>query len=101
MKLGDDTIVLRKRQVTGRDDYGNDVTENVDTDVPWCSVTPTTSSEADDRGVPRVTGLHLLAPPDTDVEAADAVVYRGREYEVDGEAGIWDECVEAQLRRTT
>lgn len=101
MKLGDEVIVLRKRQVTGRDGYGNDVTEDVDTEVAWCSVTPTTSSEADDRGVPRVSGLHLLAPPDTDVEAADAVLYRGRSYEVDGEAGFWAECVEAQLRRVT
>lgn len=101
MKLGDDTILLRRRLVVSQDDYGNDVTENVDSEVRWCSVTPTTSSESDDRAVPRVSGLHLLAPAGTDVEAADAIGYRGRWYEVDGEAGIWDECVEAQLRRAT
>lgn len=101
MKLGDDTIVLRKRQVTGRDRYGNDVTSDVDSEVRWCSVTPTTTTEADDRAVPRVTGLQLLAPPGTDLESADAILWRGRVYEIDGEAGDWDECVQAQLRRVS
>jgi hypothetical protein len=101
MPLGPHTIVLRKRQVTGQDRYGNDVPEDVDVAVDGCLVTPTRSSETDDRSAPRISGAQLLAPPGTDVDSADAIIWRERSYEVDGETGIWDECVEAQLRRTS
>lgn len=101
MRLGEDTIVLRRRQVAGRDRYNNDVVENVDQAIDGCLVTPTRSSETDDRSAPRISGAQLLAPPGTDVDSADAIIWHGRSYEVDGETGLWEECVEAQLRRSS
>lgn len=116
MKLGDDTIGLRTRRPSGeRDDRGNDILVEEDVEVPWCLVVPTTSSEAADRGAPTVSGAHVYAPPGTDLEATAAVIWpiTGREsvdgrlrlsgttWEVDGEAGVWPELVEAQLRRAT
>ena len=115
MSLGPHVIGLRKREVTGKNKYNVDITVSVDVEVAGCLVTPTRSTESDDRAAPRIAGLQLLAPPGTDLDAVDAVIWpitsrtvvdgrlqlAGRLYEVDGEAGIWDECVEAQLRRSS
>lgn len=113
VKLGDDTIVLVSREPTGQTDrYGNDVLAGAFAEVPWCLVTPATSSEPGDQSSPRIVGLDLLAPPGTPVDAADAVIFpasatgdpkqpwAGPRYEVDGDVGVWEDCVQARLSRS-
>lgn len=112
VKLGDHTIVLLTRVPTGeRGRYGDDVLRDVFTEVRWCLVTPAGSSEAEDQGTAKVTGLQLLAPPGTPVDAAAAVIwppvatenpdepFTGPRYEVDGDVGIWEESVQARLTK--
>lgn len=113
MKLGDQTIVLVDQQPTGQHDrYGSDILGPVYTEVQWCLVTPAGSSETGDQSAARISGLQLLAPPGTAVDAADAViypftktvvggqpVYDGPRYQVDGDVGVWEDSVQAQLTR--
>lgn len=119
MSLGPHTIGLRKREPTGEKTRHNvEVMRTVDVEVSGCLVTPSRAGERgerDDRVTPRIAGLQLLAPPGTDLDVVDAVIWpitgrdtvggrlvlTGRLYEVDGEAGIWEECVEAELRRSS
>ena len=115
MKLGDHRVVARKRVKVGEDDYGNDVVRDADTLVRWCLVTPTRSTEDADRSAPSVAGATVLAPVAARViEAADVIlwpitgetkgpdgetVYAGRQWEVVGDVGTWDEYTEFQVRR--
>jgi len=116
VKLGNDVVGHRTRQVTGKNARGNDVVTNVDVELLWCSVTPLSSSEADDESLPRVTGLRLLAPGGSNISAADAIIWpitgrttdgdgvlhlEGPVYEVVGDVGIWGRAAEdASLRRS-
>lgn len=116
MKLGSDVVGHRSRQVTGTDARGNDLVKNVDVELRWCSVTPVSSSEADDESFPRVTGLRLLAPGGSNIAAADAIIWpitarttdSGGQlhlecpvYEVVGDVGLWGRAAEdASLRRS-
>lgn len=127
MKLGEDTVGLRKLiprlngGVPVRDDYGDPVVDVVDVKVQWCQVTPSArisqTAEPQDRRAPALVGYQLLAPPDTDAEFVDVVVWpitgetgsedtgdlalSGRVWQIDGEPWLWDESVEMQLRAST
>lgn len=120
MKLGDDTIGLRKvQQSTDEDEFGEKVTVQVDVEVLWCLVSPTerssATSEPDNRTAPAITGYTVLAPPDAGIELADAIIWpitgretvggqlrlSGREWRVVGEPGLWGECTEVQMRAST
>jgi hypothetical protein len=128
VKLGDDTIGLRKSipRVDGggqpvRDEYGDRVVDALDVEVSWCLVTPTgrlvDTFEPEDRSAPALTGYTVLAPPGTDVRFVDVVVWpitgrtgsaetndlalTGRTWQVVGEPGIWEESVELRLRAST
>lgn len=115
IKLGDHTVVLVKNaeSATDRDDYGNPIKGRVYREVHWCSFTPSRSSEDFSRTSPAINGADLVAPPSTfsDAVAADAVMYpwtrqpdgayKGTEWEILGDVGRWDECIECQLRRLT
>ncbi|NUR09334.1 MAG: hypothetical protein HOQ45_20315 [Nocardioidaceae bacterium] len=128
MKLGDDTIGLRKSipRLDGngrpvRDEYGDDVVDVVDVEVPWCLVTPSQrtsdTTEPESRSAPALTGYDVLAPPGTDAEFVDVVVWpitgrtgtaqtnnlalAGRTWQVVGEPLIWQESVELRLRAST
>lgn len=126
MKLGNHTIGLRKHtpRVDGagqavRDDHGDQIVDVVDVKVEWCLVTPTMArssenGEPEDRSAPRTVGTTLLAPPGSNVAAADVVIWpitaeatvdgqlqlTGPLWQVVGEVGVWDESEEAQLRRS-
>jgi hypothetical protein len=129
VKLGDDTIGLRKfvprldgRGQPVRDRAGDPVEDVVDVEVPWCLVVPTSRSttdttEPEGRSAPSLTGYTVLAPPGTDVDAVDVVVWpitgrtgsaepgdlalQGRTWQVVGEPGVWEESVELRLRAST
>lgn len=114
MKLGNHTIVLLSREATGqRDRYNAPILRDVYSEHRWCSVTPTSSSEPGDQSAPRVQGLQLLAPKGTPLDAAAAVIWpatatdnpdapwTGPRYEVIGDVGIWDHCVQAELSRSS
>lgn len=112
VKLGDQTIVLVTREPTGDvDRYGNDVVADAYAAVEFCLVTPGQSTEPGDQSSARVAGLDLLAPPGTPIDAAQAVIYpatatgdpqapyTGPRWEVDGDAGFWEDSVQAHLTR--
>lgn len=62
----------------------------VERPVPGCVVHPRASVEADGRQGTTIVGLTALLPiPMEDVTASMTVIYRGREYAVDGEAVQW------------
>lgn len=128
MKLGDDTIGLRKSvpRVDGggrpvRDEYGDPVEDVVDVEVSWCLVTPSSrtgdTTEPEDRAAPALTGYTVIAPPGTDVKSVDVVVWpitgrsgsaetndlalTGRTWQVLGEPGVWEDATELRLRAST
>ncbi len=114
MKLGNDTIVLVTRELTGeRDRYGSDVVRDVYSEWRWCLVTPTTATEPEGQTAARVTGLQVLAPRRVPLSAAAAVIWPatattdpdkpwdGPSYEVDGDVGDWRTYQQAQLTRST
>lgn len=117
MKLGDDRIVVIDRvprlDAQGkkvRDDYGNEVVDEVPRLVRWCLVTPTSSSDSEDRQAPARRGAGLLAPTSAAPIADNAAVlwpvagpaegpWTGLRWQVAGEALPWPDCIEATLRR--
>jgi hypothetical protein len=111
VKLGNDTIVVVTRQQTGIDRYHNPVMQDVYTEVRWCSVTPSASTEPGDQSAPRLQGLDLLAPPSTVMDSTSRVIFpatatqgdppwTGPRYEVDGDVGQWGTAVQAHLVRS-
>lgn len=114
VKLGEDVVVLESvtEDWGNRDDFGNPAKVATYTELRWCQLTPTRSSESDERTTPTISGATLLAPPMTGIQitSADVILtdwtktgetYTGRRWQVDGEIGEWPDCVEVQLRRAT
>lgn len=118
MKLGEHTVLLE----TPVDDWehrdpdtGNPTRTYAYTEIPWCSFTPTRSSEDFTRTSPAISGATLLAPPEYGpaIVAASVIIYPfsaevgpdgrrlGTRWETVGDVGLWDEATEAQLRRLT
>ena len=113
-RLGEHVIGLRTRVDAGeKDRYGNTVYVDSDTEHDGCLVTPGRSSEDEANVAARVSGAQLLAPPGTPLAAADAIIWpisssalvngrlelTGRLWEIGGDVGDWDECLEAKLTR--
>ncbi len=82
-------VAISRREVIGVDQYGNDVKETVTTTIPGCVVWPRTSTEYTDERDTVITGITVIFPPGTDVEAVDAVIVRGDLYEVTGRPFVW------------
>lgn len=62
----------------------------VERPVQGCVVYPRTSEEADGRQGTTLVGYVALLPiPMEDVTASMVLVYRGREYQIEGEAVQW------------
>lgn len=126
MKLGDHTIGLRNLlpRLDGNgqpvlDEYDQPIVDAVDIKVRWCSMTPSSrlsdTNEPGDRVEPALTGMTLIAPPETPVTDSSIIVWpitdeatvdgqlrlTGTEWQVLGEPGLWDESVEARLRKAT
>jgi hypothetical protein len=75
------------------DRYGNPVAGYaVAVDFPVFAVTPKQSIEQDSVGRhPVITGLTVYAPVDSaPISPLDRFVFRGDEWEVEGEPGVWD-----------
>lgn len=89
MRLGSQAVTLRRRAVTGQDEYGNDVYGTVLVTVAGCSVQPRTSTEDTTGRVQVISGVMLFAPADPLITAADVVEFDGRRFEVDGDPGVW------------
>lgn len=104
--LHGDTITVQRRTVTGTDDYGNDVTEWTEHQIPRCNVQPVPRPTEVLGGTDQVTEQwRLFAPIGSDIRADDRVVYRGTAYQVDGQPqeyvttiGVADH-MEAYLKR--
>lgn len=81
-----DRVGVITREVTGYDDYGNPITEDVETLFP-AEVRPLDSSETV-AGRSQVQSWYrmFLPPAALDViTSASALAWRGRTYEVDGD----------------
>lgn len=102
------SVTLVRRQVTGRDAYGQDVYTPSETTVTGCAVLPASSGEQLGSADRIVTRYELYAPAGTDVDAVDAVVLAdGTRWEIDGEPERWPDAfgnphhVRCYLRRVT
>lgn len=116
MKLGDETVLLLHQvedQTNVNPNTGAAAVVEVPTEIEFCAFTPARASEDQSRTGPAISGATLLAPPGTGarIATADAILhpytrlpdgtYTGKRWEIVGEVGDWDECVEVQLRRLT
>lgn len=74
---------------------------------PGCVVYPWgASTEDNDRAATTMRGMTFLIPDaDADIRAEDILIWRGREYLVDGEPGEWyylsgdDACLQVNAKR--
>lgn len=84
---------LRVFSESGRDRYGNPVAGFADpVDLPVFAVSPRQSVEPDEVGRRAVlSGLTVYAPASCPVGPRDRVVFRGVEWEVEGEPGRWSD----------
>lgn len=82
------TAVLTRRDVTGQDDYGNDILETVNLALPGCITWPRESTT--ETGNQVISGLWLVGPLDVLIDPNDAVRIGDRTYEVEGRPGEFD-----------
>lgn len=83
------TVTLRRRSVSGRDEYGNDTYSNVDESVAQCVVQPSGSGEELSFADRLTTDITVFFPYGTDINYVDAIVVDGTEYEVRGTPQEW------------
>lgn len=80
-----ETVTLLRRQLTGRDMYGDDVYTDVETVLTNVPAWPTSTTE-NDQGAETVYSLvTVYLPPGTDIDSIDAVRVYGGRYEVRGQ----------------
>jgi hypothetical protein len=102
-------VAISRREVIGVDQYGNDVKELVTTTIPGCVVWPRVSNEYTDSRDTVITGITVIFPPGTDLQAVDEVIVRELEYEVMGDPFVWAQNpwtnskagVQVELQRVT
>lgn len=85
------TVVLLRRQVTGRDAHGNDTYSETRTTVDNVLVEPYHTVERFDASDLTATRLRLYAPASVGdvLTSIDAVEYRGATYELEGDPMMW------------
>ena len=88
------TLTLLRTSVSGQDDYGNDVRESVEVDVPGCAVWPRDSNGSGGNELTGtrdtvIVGYSAVLPFGAEVKATDLVRYAGTVYDIDGEPGVW------------
>lgn len=105
---GETVTLVRRTRAPDPDQFGNDVYTTTQTDITGCVVWPRGSSEVPQGQDTVTSGLTVLLPPATAVEAVDAVIVHGDRYEIDGEPAIYhspftgrDPGVEINLTRIT
>jgi hypothetical protein len=87
-----DTVTLLRTEVAGRDRYGNDILQTTGTDIPGVAVWPRgarANGEDTNARDQVIIGITALIPPGVTVASTDRIRWRGNEYEVDGEPGMW------------
>ncbi|MFD9107143.1 hypothetical protein [Streptomyces bottropensis] len=82
-----DTVTVIDRIVTGQDDRGHDVYEDVERDVANCNMQPVSSTEQNDDRTQVVTRWRLAGPLSLALTPTSQVRWRGVLYEVDGLPG--------------
>lgn len=91
LPYGETLTLIRRTLSTERDDYGQAQYEDVETDIPGCSVSP-----AGAQGQPFsrelstslvTTRLQAYVPSNVELDPDDRVRFRGHMYEIDGEIG--------------
>lgn len=89
-------VVLLTRGPAGVDEYGNDQSMWVESEIPGCAVWPgfavqggDPSAEAGGNRHTTITGLTVWVPASTTVASTDRMRVRGVEWEVDAEASVW------------
>ncbi len=108
MRLGSDTIVIRRAPLVA-DDYGNENRDwaNAVSSAPvnGCNLQPLSVTEVTVGRETLVSRWQLFAPPATDLLATDRVVHDTATYEVDGEPQRWGRAprghIAAVLRKVT
>lgn len=83
------TVTIRRRTVSGTDEYGNNVYSSVTEDIGLCVVQPAASGEQLQFADQLSTGITVFFPENTDVAYIDAVIVDGNEYEVQGSPNEW------------
>ncbi|HET9381322.1 MAG TPA: hypothetical protein VFP69_10885 [Streptomyces sp.] len=83
-----DTVTVIDRVLTGQDERGQDVYQDVERDVPACNMQPVSSTETVDGMDQVVTRWRLAGPPGMGLTALSRVRYGGVMYEVDGDPGV-------------
>lgn len=83
------TVTIRRRSVSGKDEYGNDTFSSTTEDVPLCVVQPAGTSENIQFTDQLSSDIVVYFPYGTDVEYIDAVILNGIQYEVQGKPNTW------------
>lgn len=83
----------RRRPTVAVDRYGDSTPTGAFVDVPYpCHAQQTGTSEVrDDAGrVKKRTTWHFWFDADADLTSTDTLVFRGQDYEIDGDPTHWD-----------
>lgn len=84
------TVTLLRRDITGTDEFGNDVSGTTEVPITGCDWQPRSSvGENLDARQQVVAGMVLYLPGAVGVDADDRFRIEGKEYDVDGEPGVW------------
>lgn len=84
------TVTVRRRHVSGTDDYNNDTYAFVEENIPFCVVQPGGSGGEDTDFADRLTNsIMVFFPFGTDVSYIDAIVVDEVEYEIQGAPQEW------------
>lgn len=82
-------VTLRRRTVSGTDEYGNDTYTSTYVQAGPCSIQQTTSRENITNTDQVTTGIIVFLPWGTDVSFVDAMIVDGIEYEITGDPDHW------------
>ena len=88
-QYGVSVTLVRRRTVSGHDEYNNDVYDEVPALVSGCAFHPSGSTEALQFTDQVDTTDTFFMPAGTDVVATDAIDFGGQRYEVTGDPSRW------------
>jgi hypothetical protein len=83
------TIILVRRELSGQDEYSNDVYTDTEHSLDYCVVQPSSSSEVTQWTEQVSTDITVFVPYGTVVTALDALLIDGIKYEIQGDPQSW------------
>lgn len=83
------TVTLIRSQVTGRDQYGNDIRGTTGTEVGGAAFVPGSTSEDTDGTDQVAADAECYLPAGTQVSPEDQITYQGVTYQVTGAPQSW------------